>query len=120
MITICLSVSGHYYSSAYCAGRDVAANKSSNPGHGVKSLLSSHEKYASQDKLRLMIHVHSNTAYWIWFNNSKMKYVHLPITTWLGFYPTQIKDLTRGLQICQMLLFLDVIYEQSRADRVTE
>lgn len=86
----------------------------------MKSSLSSHEKYASQDKLRLMIHVHSNTMHWIWFNNSEMKNVHLPIATWLDFYPTQIKDLTRGFQICQMLLFLDVIYAQGRADRVTE
>lgn len=78
------------------------------------------KKYASQDILRLMINFHSNTAYWIWFNNSEIKNVHLPIATWLDFYPTRIKDLTRGLPICQMLLFLDVICAQGRADRVIE
>lgn len=86
----------------------------------MKSSLSSHEKHASQDKVRVMIHVHSYTAHWIWFNNSEMKNAHLPIATWLGFYPKHIKDLTRGLQICQILLFLDLIYAQGRADRVTE
>lgn len=87
-------------------------NKSSNLGHDVKSLFSSHKKYASQDKLRLLIYVHSNMVHWICLNNSEIKHVHLPIATWLDFYLTQIKDLTEGLQICQML-FLDVCTGQS-------
>ena len=41
------------------------------------------------------------------------------INTWFDFYPTQIKDFTRGLEICPML-FLDVSDALGRADRMTE
>lgn len=36
------------------------------------------------------------------------------------FLSTQIKDLAKGLPVCQTLLLLDATYAQSRADRVTE
>lgn len=71
----------------------------------MKSSFSSHKKYVSQDKLGLMIYVYSNMGHWICFNNSEMKNVHLLIATWLDFYPTQIKDLTKGLTDMSDVIF---------------